>query len=139
MTGHDLILLAGKLTANPGLGDAEARFRSAVSRAYYGAFHFARAFVEEMGAVVPKNATGHFELSRLLWDTAHADAQQAADHLDDLRRERNRADYDQDSTRFRKQVNAVQCVELADDIRSAIDRCREEPALSVIRAALGSL
>ncbi|HUG90092.1 MAG TPA: hypothetical protein VML55_04610 [Planctomycetaceae bacterium] len=25
MTGNDLILLAGKLAANPGLGDAEAR------------------------------------------------------------------------------------------------------------------
>jgi uncharacterized protein (UPF0332 family) len=138
MTGNDLIMLAGKLTANPGLGDAEARFRSAVSRAYYGAYHIAREFVESLGGTVPKNATGHFELSRLLWDSGQEDAHDAASRLDDLRRERNRADYDLDSTGFRDRVNAVKLVELADEVRTAIEHCRYEPALSKIRAALSS-
>jgi uncharacterized protein (UPF0332 family) len=138
MTGNELILLAGKLAANPALGDAEARFRSAVSRAYYGAYHLGRAFVESLGGVIPKNATGHFELSRILWDSGQDHAQDAASRLDDLRRERNRADYDLDSTAFRNQVNAIKSVELADEVRLAIERCQHEPALTEIRAAIGS-
>jgi hypothetical protein len=63
-----------------------------VSREYYGAFHLASSFVEQLGAIVPRNATGHFELSRLLWDSGQADAQDVADRraghrnafLDDL-------------------------------------------------------
>ncbi len=138
MTGNELILLAGKLAANPALGDAEARFRSAVSRAYYGAYHLARVFVASLGGVIPKNATGHFELSRILWDSRQEFAQDVASRLDDLRRERNRADYDLDSSSFRNQVNAVKCVELADEVRLAIERCQQEPALTAIRTAISS-
>ena len=39
MNGDDLITLAGNLVANQALGNSEARYRSSVSRAYYGAFH----------------------------------------------------------------------------------------------------
>jgi uncharacterized protein (UPF0332 family) len=138
MTGNDLILLAGKLAANPGLGDAEARFRSSVSRAYYGAFHVARAFLTEMGVHLLKNASGHAELYRLLWSSGHSDARGAARLLNDLRRDRNAADYDLDATKFGKQSVAFQIVEVADRVRVLIDRCQQEPALSEIRASLGS-
>jgi hypothetical protein len=54
MTGDDFIAFSGKLAANPAAG--EAGFRSASSRAYYGAFHLAMAFLAEIGTPVPANA-----------------------------------------------------------------------------------
>ena len=39
MDGHEFISLAGKLAASANAG--EAAYRTAVSRAYYGAFHAA--------------------------------------------------------------------------------------------------
>lgn len=137
MTGADLILLAGKLAANPALGDSEARFRSAVSRAYYGAFHLARSFLMDLGSRVVKNATGHTEIYRTLWNSAHPDARRAARVLSTLRSQRNRADYDLDDARFRQQRTAIQAVEMADEVRGLLGHCRQEPALSEIRTALG--
>jgi uncharacterized protein (UPF0332 family) len=138
VTGDDLIQLASRLAANPGLGDAEARYRSAASRAYYGAFHLARAFLADLGARLLKNATGHAELYRVLLSSGQSDAQNAARLLSDLRRNRNAADYDLDSARFRKQSVAFEIVESADQVRELLDRCRQEPALSEIRGRLSS-
>lgn len=136
MTGTEFIALASKLTANPALGDAEARFRSAASRAYYGAFHLARLFLLELGSHVVKNATGHTEAYRLLWSSRQPDAQTAARLLTTLRSERNRADYNLDDPRFREQRTAIQAVEMAHEVRKLLDRCRQEPALSEIRSRL---
>ena len=44
MTGDDFIHLAGKLATSVD----EAALRSAVSRAYYGAFHLALQFLEDI-------------------------------------------------------------------------------------------
>ena len=44
MTGDDFINLAGKLATSPD----EASLRTAVSRAYYGAFHLALAFFDDI-------------------------------------------------------------------------------------------
>ena len=45
MTGDELIALASHLIVNPAFKNEEARFRSATSRAYYGAFHLAVGFL----------------------------------------------------------------------------------------------
>lgn len=46
MTGSDLIALASHLVANTAFGNAEARYRSAISRAYYGAFHLVAEYTK---------------------------------------------------------------------------------------------
>ena len=55
MNGDDFIQLAGKLatSADP------ASLRSAVSRAYYGAFHLAGEFLADIGRPVPHHANAH--------------------------------------------------------------------------------
>jgi hypothetical protein len=55
--GNDFIHLAGKMCV---LGDAdEASFRTATGRAYYGAFHLAKWYLDELGFPVPRNENAH--------------------------------------------------------------------------------
>jgi uncharacterized protein (UPF0332 family) len=96
MNPSEFISLAGHLVANPAFRNEEARYRSAISRAYYGALHLASAFLEECGKRLPKNHTAHEEAYRLLYSTNVETAKLAAHNLNDLRGERNKADYRMD-------------------------------------------
>lgn len=56
MSGEEYIALAGRLVASTALGSPEARFRTAASRAYYGAYHLAVAVLTTWGLKVKQNA-----------------------------------------------------------------------------------
>jgi uncharacterized protein (UPF0332 family) len=75
-------------------GGREGEWRSAASRAYYAAFHAARIILGAMGFVVPRGDGAHQYLWRRLANCGHLDVQRAGNQLNDLRRVRNRADYD---------------------------------------------
>ena len=64
MTGRDFLALAGALVANHGHGNAESRFRTAVSRAYYASFHVAVEFLAAFGIRVSGGPQGHFDVFR---------------------------------------------------------------------------
>lgn len=127
--------MAGNLCQNKSLGGSEARYRSAVSRAYYGAFHLAIALVAELAIRVKKSHLGHNDEYVLLRKSKVSDAIRVADLLIHLRSRRNEADY-----RFQKswdsQAEAMHDVEMALEIRSCLARCRQEPTRSEIVAAL---
>ena len=126
MTGDDLIHLAGHLAVNSRLGRSdEARYRSAVSRAYYGAFHLVCAFLDKhCGLAVLRNHHGHRQAFEMLTGLSNPAAVESARLLEDLRHERNRADYNLLVSSFRDAEIARQCVEMADSIRSALELCR---------------
>jgi uncharacterized protein (UPF0332 family) len=90
MTGHDFLSLASRLA----VATTEADWRSAVSRAYYAAFHVARQLVSDLGFTVPHADRAHAYLWMRLGNSGEARVQQAAVDLHDLRRRRNQADYD---------------------------------------------
>jgi len=74
MTGEEFIALASRLLLTD-IGDAEARHRSAVSRAYYGAFHLAVKFFDEaFGVRILQNHAGHEQASRALLNSGNDDA-----------------------------------------------------------------
>lgn len=124
MTGADLIDVAARLTANAAAGESEARYRSAASRAYYGAFHLVCGFLKQKsGLAVLKNHHGHRQAYLNLLTTARPEAIEAARLLDDLRSDRNRADYDLQSAKFRTLNNAKQCVEMAYAIKASLGAC----------------
>jgi len=125
VTGADLVHLAGCLAANSALGaNDEARFRSAASRAYYGAFHVVCGFLAKRpGLKILQNHHGHRQAYLHLLTIAKPEAVEAARLLDDLRADRNNADYDLSSTKFRSFRNARQCVEMAHAIQSALNAC----------------
>lgn len=136
MTGDDLIGLAGHLIVNKAYGESEARYRSAVSRAYYGAYHLVASFLKELGVTLKENHTGHQEAYEKLFKTGQTDAVAAARLLQDLRHARNDADYKLHINKFKSMQNAKNDVEMAGDCQQCIERCKQEPALSEIRASL---
>ncbi|MBI1832213.1 MAG: hypothetical protein HYR84_12280 [Planctomycetes bacterium] len=78
-------------TASAGAANAEALFRSAVSRAYFSAFCYTRNYAESYLKYVPKqDERDHGSLrAHLKGKRRHADA----DRLERLRQWRNDADY----------------------------------------------
>jgi uncharacterized protein (UPF0332 family) len=111
----------------------EADLRSAVSRAYYGVFHIARALVEECGVTLPKAAQAHDKLQWCLSQSGHPDAVLAAAKLSSLRADRNEADYDIQSARFRSPMSVQIIIRAAQEIVIAVSICNSEPHLSNLR------
>ena len=90
MTGREFLTLAKRLA---GAG-TEADWRTAISRAYYAAFHVAREMLEDLRFTVPRAERAHIYLSRRLANSGHSQTQQAGTDLNALRGDRNHADYD---------------------------------------------
>ncbi len=126
MNGEEYIALAGRLVASIALGSPEARFRTAASRAYYGAYHLAVAALTTWGLKVKQNAYGHQDVYNLFWGSGHAEARKVASLLDDLRTERIKADYRMDDSRFQEPRAAMMCVEMAEDAKRYLERCHSD-------------
>jgi uncharacterized protein (UPF0332 family) len=92
MTARDILDVADALIT----GSKEAEWRSAVSRAYYAAFHVARQLLLQCGFVVPQGDQAHAYLWLRLANSGHPDVQIAGNDLNFLRKMRNWADYDLD-------------------------------------------
>lgn len=118
----------------------EADRRTAISRAYYGAFHVALRFVQNCGVYfAPKETYGaeiHRKVRYCLRESGNASAVDAGGSLLTLRNQRNAADYDLDSAIFGNSANVLRTVLLAPEIVDALQRCRLEPAFSETRAKI---
>jgi uncharacterized protein (UPF0332 family) len=89
MNAREFLDLAEELIA----GSSEAYWRTAVSRAYYCAFHVARSLMEKAGFKVPESDAAHSYLAMRLSNAKHPEIEEAGRGLEDSRRARNRADY----------------------------------------------
>jgi len=90
MNPQDFLGLARTLATDT----TEAAWRSAVSRAYYAAFHVARDWFSALGFTVPHGDQAHRYLTLRLSNCGDPKVEGAGRELDTLRRDRNRADYD---------------------------------------------
>jgi uncharacterized protein (UPF0332 family) len=115
-------------------GATEAEWRSASSRAYYAAFHVARVLLLGLGYCVPQADRAHGYLWLRLSNSGHADAIAAGRRLGDLRRERNRADYD--DRPIITQAVAGQSVLFAEEIIRALDVAAIDPVRTQITDAM---
>ena len=115
MDGRDFLKVADTLLA----GNTEAEWRSAVSRAYYAAFHVARELLGQCGFQVPQGERAHAYLWLRLSNAGDPRVQNAGARLQIRRRERNQADYDMN----RKIVQAVALVQVqaAKDVVNVLD------------------
>jgi len=130
MTGQDFLAVANQLAG----GSTEAEWRSAVSRAYYAAYHVARELMEVLGFTVPRAERAHVYLSRRLANCGHSRTRQAGADLNSLRGDRNEADYD-----LHVQVTpqlAILHVRLAEQIVWYLDDARQEPVRSQVVDAM---
>lgn len=120
--------------------DREADRRTAVGRAYYGAFHVARQFLLDCGLYFsPKQtyaAEIHTRVRYCLLESGNPDAVHAGNRLFALRNQRNAADYDLDSTSFKSMASTFAMVRIAPEIVDALERCRLEPGFSETRGKI---
>ena len=130
MDFRDFLRLAASLANGPG----EAEWRSAVSRAYYAAFHVARRLLQSMNFRVPQADRAHAYLWLRLANAGHPDVQIAGTRLNDLRGERNRADYD--DRRPMRQATAAKHVQTAAEVVRTLDAAAVEPLRSRVAGAM---
>ena len=130
MTGGDFLTVAKQLAA----GGTEAEWRSAISRAYYAAFHIARELLEDLRFTVPHADRAHAYLSRRLANCGHARIQQGGAGLNTLRGVRNQADYDLHRP-VTVQLAALH-VRIAEQIVQALEHALQEPARSQVTMAM---
>ena len=118
-------------------GSREADWRSAISRAYYAAFHKARRFLRHNGFDVPRAEQAHAYLWLRLSNSQHPDVVDSGQSLNDLRRTRNRADYDMDvavvpADGFDGIQVAADIIQLLDDLgKEATIRARVVEAIKI--------
>jgi uncharacterized protein (UPF0332 family) len=123
-----------KLATTLAAGTGEAEWRSAISRAYYAAFHVARELLMSLGFRVPRADRAHSYLWLRFANAGAANVKIAGNRLNDLRSQRNRADYDSHSSLL--QATAVNEVKNAEDIIQALDAAAVEPARTQITDAM---
>jgi uncharacterized protein (UPF0332 family) len=136
MNPEDFISLAGWLAANTAVANAEARFRTAVSRAYYGAFLTSVDVLAQLGVVVPANHRGHEVAVKKLLGSGHRRAVLASRFIGELRSRRNDADYNLKTVKYRQQGNAMLAVQDAANAILELRACLDEPARSELRELL---
>src|SRR5262245_54482880 len=122
MNWRDFLVLAAGLAT----GTTEADWRTAVSRAYYAAFHVARRLFADLNFTVPRADRAHQYLVFRLSNSGESAVEQTGRDLETLRRLRNRADYDE--TPALTQPQAVAAAQVAEGIIHVLDAARQEPA-----------
>jgi uncharacterized protein (UPF0332 family) len=125
--GRDFLAVANTLAAGP----TEAEWRSAVSRAYYAAFHTARELLTRLRFRVPGGEQAHAYLWLRLSNTGDPTADAVGRLLRDLRGRRNNADYD--LGRPRSRANATDATADARDLIARMDGLVGTPAEAGIR------
>jgi uncharacterized protein (UPF0332 family) len=113
---------------------SEADWRSAISRAYYGAFHVGRDLLRNLGFVVPFGDRAHAYLWMRLSNSGEVNVRRAGSELNRLRGERNRADYE--IRQKLAQIDALLQVQAAARIISTLDAAIAEPTRTKITEAM---
>jgi uncharacterized protein (UPF0332 family) len=132
MIGRDFLTVANALAVAP----TEAEWRSAISRAYYAAFHSAREFLTRLRFRVPAGEQAHAYLWLRLSNTSDLKADSIGRLLRDLRGRRNNADYD--LGRPPSRANASDAAVDARDLITTMDAMFGTPTETVIRDGIRS-
>jgi uncharacterized protein (UPF0332 family) len=130
MNGRDFVSVAKDLLA----ASTEGAWHSAVSRAYYAAFHVARQLLDELGFTVPGGERAHAYLWLRLCNCGDPQVQDAGRRLNTLRGQRNRADYDVRA--YVSHPTAVGQVRIAETIIQLLDVATLEPPRRQITDAM---
>ncbi len=123
MNPDEFLDLAGEWATGPRQGE----WRSAASRAYYAVFHHARRVLRGAGFRVPEADRAHAYLWRRLENSGHPDIRKTGELMGDLRRIRNRADYDFD--RPFAERRGMEAVEFGCDAARLLKLFPGEPAV----------
>ena len=110
-------------------GSRQADWRTAISRAYYAAFHKARALLRQGGFRVPDAEGAHAYLWLRLNNSDHPDVVNAGVSLNRLRSIRNWADYNFDQPL--DEAAAIRHVGIATEIIQLLHHLAHEPEILI--------
>ena len=130
MDGRDFLHLANSLLS----GSTQAEWRTAISRAYYAAFHVARELLLNCQFSVPRGEQAHAYLWLRLSNSSHAGVISAGRDLKAVRSSRNWADYDLHNPL--DQPAAAAQVQIAADIIRVLDIAGHDPLKTHITGAM---
>lgn len=108
-------------------GLREADWHSAISRAYYAAFHKGRRLLLHNGFDAPRGEKAHAYVWLRLYNSQHTDVRSCGQKLNELRRIRNEADYDLHIPV--SQIEGFDAVRVATDIVQLLHHLATEPAI----------
>ena len=129
ITGTEFIQLANRWSVLPAPNGTEAVWRTAIGRAYYGAFHIAQDFLLALGARLPaakEQRSVHQFVQMALHNSKDDQIVKAASLLYDLGEYRKDADYELAESEHGRQKLAQQCHCMAGDVRDLIVNCDAE-------------
>ena len=132
MDGHEFIEVAKSLAHS----QREAWLRSAVSRAYYALLNSAIQFLSELGFSVEQGPGAHGQTRNRLSNSTVEQMMDFSRILDELRKRRNKADYDMSSSDFTNQATCALRAAKAESALALLVACKHEPQRSRIRAEI---
>jgi uncharacterized protein (UPF0332 family) len=130
MNSREFLTLAHTLLA----ATSEAAWRSAVSRAYYSAFHVARELLDSLGFAVPRGERAHAHLWLRLSNCGDSQIATTGAALNSARQDRNFADYD--LHRPLTQANAARTVRMAEQTIHLLETAAIDPLRTSITDAM---
>lgn len=136
ITGHDFIQLSNRWSMLTNEG--EAVWRTATSRAYYGAFHVARAFVHDTLGIVDLGSreNQHRFVREALAHSGDTSAVTAASILTALHEHRKDADYELARSDHAKIKIAKATFLLADKVQNLIAVCSVPANYPAMKASI---
>ena len=130
MDGNDFIQFAGKLAASNTSGGAG--YRSAASRAYYGAYHLARQYLNDCGFFC-HSANEHQWVQRHFFYCTFQAANDIGRMLGNLHETRKEADYDLQLVSVESQSHAKTSVMRASEISARLTACQAPANLAQVK------
>ena len=132
MDPRQFLYLAQRLAEH---GAYPVEFRSAISRAYYAAFHVGLNVLKGMGFSIYENALAHKTVYQHLCNSGDDELDKTASKMNDLRTRRNHADYKLNRPDVEKKENARMLVHQAARLIETIEkRCQSEDRGEIIDA-----
>ncbi|MFA4917381.1 MAG: hypothetical protein WC560_12025 [Syntrophales bacterium] len=125
-----------QIATNLSNGSKPAEFRTAVSRAYYAAYHVGVGFLNGMDCHISEGSNGHAEVSRDLNNCGDHELSKVGSKINDLRSERIIADYKLNKTKYDDQRNTQATVMQAERIIKALDQYASSPRQIEIAKAI---
>lgn len=123
MDPRDFQILARKLACCE--SPAKAECRSSISRAYYAAYHVGAEILNCLGIPVSTGPEGHSEVVRNLNYSNDKQLKKVGSQLNDLRSDRNKADYRLSEKKIETQEKAKAAVSQASRMIQILDECKK--------------
>ena len=134
MDPKDFLRVANTLAES----DEAAELRSAVSRAYYAAFHVARKLLIDMGFEISKGPGAHGDVCKYLGNAGNPSVEHAGNNIGDLKGWRNQADYDLDLVEHENSRSVQKIVSITEQIIEDLEQCCSGSNREQIKNAISS-